>query len=123
MSRNIALPLSITAVMLSGCVTAPRMSAHTPFTLNETSARFEERIRARFPIGSSEVALTRELRSEHFKIGSFDVPAQSNPEGFTSQAIYNGSYYVACEIDWHVWWRADGGRIAVISASYGDTCL
>ena len=99
------------------------MSAHTPFTLNETSVRFGERVHERFPVGSSEAALVTELRREHFEIAPGTWPAQFNPRGFTTQATYNGSYWLACNIIWHVWWGAQAGRISVIEAGYGDVCL
>ena len=99
------------------------MSAHTLFTLNERPARFGQRVRERFPPGSSEAALVAELRREHFKIAPITWPAWSNPKGFTMQARYNGTYYLACEIDWTIEWRADAGRISVIDAGYGDVCL
>ena len=99
------------------------MSAHTPFSLNETSQRFGERVSERFAVGSSEAALIKELKREHFRISPITWLAKDNPENLMFRADYTGSYYIACNIDWLIDWRSAGGRISVIHGGYGDTCL
>jgi hypothetical protein len=80
------------------------------------TAAFDQRVRARFPVGSDEGPLRAELVRERFVIR---VSEDSPP---TFIATYEHAD-VACRVDWTIYWHEDGGRIIDIGARYSPTCL
>jgi hypothetical protein len=106
---------------LSACSTPrPRLGRDLPANFADANRAFDERIRARFPVGSSEGPLRDELRVEHFKISAL-TPAAGQGFGFSAQR--GGEIFPACDLTWTVLWSADAGRITRIGASYYATCL
>ena len=117
------LPVGVAAAILAGCASAPALGSHLRPLAQGSSAAFDQRVRARFPLDSAEPDVVAELRREHFRVEPVSWPAKVNPQGFTSVATYTSGYYLACELDWTVLWRTENGRISVIQGGYGSTCL
>ncbi|HEY3951261.1 hypothetical protein [Phenylobacterium sp.] len=111
----------IVALILSGCSTpAPRLGRGLPSNFAAASRAFDERIQARFPVGSPESRLRDELTAEHFKIDAVS-PAQAS--GYQFSAQHGGGVFPACDLTWTVMWAVEAGRIARIGATYYATCL
>ena len=118
--RIVAASLSMA---LAGCAFPPPLGSHLPHTFAEADPAFDARVRARFPIGTEEAVVVRELVRERFKITAVHAPPINNPDGFTAEADHGGNMGIACELKWTVIWRADQGRISAIEGHYGATCL
>lgn len=84
----------------------------------ENQLAFVERLRARFPIGSSEVALIRILRDEGFRIAPGPAPSE------TSAAFdRSGGFEDRCRRGGSARWTKDAeGRIATIGGGYYVHC-
>jgi hypothetical protein len=85
-----------------------------PANFADANRAFDERIRACFPVGSSESLLRDELRAEHFKITAV-TPSRSS--GYQFSAEHGGSIIPACDLEWTVYWDADDGRIVRIAVA------
>jgi hypothetical protein len=106
---------------LSACSTPrPPLGRNLPSNFAAANLAFDERIRARFPVGSPEALLRGELGAEHFRI-SQQTPAASSGYQFIAQ--HGSGIFPACDLTWMVLWSADAGRITRIGASYYATCL
>jgi hypothetical protein len=70
---------------------------------------FDERVKARFPIGMSEVNLIQELRNQGFSIDRkyFDHESATITRGLVLRTI------------WSVRWRAKAGRVEEVWGIYG----
>ncbi len=111
----------LASLALSACATpGPRLGRDLPANFADANRAFDERVRARFPVGSSELLLRDELRAEHFKIGAVTPKGSA---GYQFNAEHGGSIIPACDLEWTVYWAADDGRIVRIGASYYATCL
>ena len=89
---------------------------------------FQARLSERYPIGSSEAALTDELSREGFVIKPFDPLHRIKQDRFDFIAHHGRSDIVGCNVDWNVFWEAHNGVITAISGDYdhgefGNTCL
>jgi hypothetical protein len=113
-----AASLVVTVIVgLTACTDSPPpIGAHLPSVIVEASAAFAQRVTARFPLGSDERALHRELVAQKFVISR-------NPESpFRFTARYTANQLV-CRADWTIRWSEFGGEIESIGASFGETCL
>jgi hypothetical protein len=117
--RGIA-PLAKTMLMvsaLSACVSSPpAMGSHLPGSSSEASNAFDQRVKARFPVGSDETTLRAELAREKFVI----VREKDAPFGFS--ASYRANELV-CRADWVIHWSVFEGKIAAVGGQFGETCL
>jgi hypothetical protein len=115
------LRLALIHVLVTWCLAAcadspPPIGAHLPGVLREASDAFDQRVKARFPIGSDEHALRQELAKQNFVINR-------NPESpFSFTARYTANELV-CRADWDIRWSMFGGKIESIDAGFGETCL
>lgn len=94
----------------------PPLGYDLPEGASAASAAFDQRVKARFPVGSDEGALRAELVRERFVIRT----TEDSP--VTSIATYELPD-AACRVDWTIQWREDAGRIVDINAKYSPTCL
>jgi hypothetical protein len=115
------LPVASIIVPVTWCLAAcaaspPPIGAHLPGVFREASDAFDQRVKARFPIGSDERALRQELAKQKFVISR-------KPESpFSFSARYTANELV-CRADWDIRWSIFGGKIESIGAGYGETCL
>lgn len=77
-----------------------------------------ERVRARFPVGSSEAAMAAELHRQGFSTD----PIERDERGIWHSATVE-RHELVCIIIWSVRWRSQGQRITEIWAVYGSQCL
>ena len=93
----------------------PTIGSHLGASSAETSAVFDQRAKARFPVGSDESALREELVRERFVI----IRDKDSP--FRFSATYSVSE-LFCRRDWIIRWNVDAGKIAYIGGKYWLTC-
>jgi hypothetical protein len=106
---------------LSACASpAPKIGRGLPSNFEAASRVFDERVKARFPTGSSEALLMEELKSERFK-----VTKTVDPKGESSfSATREGAIWPVCGLAWNIHWTERAGRILRIDGDYGETgCL
>jgi hypothetical protein len=77
---------------------------------------FNERVKARFPVGSDARELRTELRTQGFQIGD------SHWAGFMFSAHYVGGGF-PCNSNVSVNWNESSDRITRISSNFGGACL
>lgn len=77
-----------------------------------------ERVRTRFPPGSSEAAMIAELHRQGFRTD----PIERDERGLWHSATFE-RHDLVCIIIWSVRWRSQGQRITEIWAVYGGQCL
>ena len=94
----------------------PAIAATLPGEEGRFSQEFDERIRDRFPVGSSEDALVDFLTGEHF------APEWRRRDGANAAAfVWSG---LMCAKTVRVRWRADAtGRLAEVNGAYESHCL
>jgi hypothetical protein len=113
---NALIVLSL-ALYLSACTDSPpAIGSHLPGTFAVASDAFDQRIKARFPVGSDEDALRAELVRERF------VVAHDKDSALSFSARYHANELV-CAADWVIRWSAINGRISDIKGSYKEVCL
>jgi hypothetical protein len=101
---------------LSACTDSPpAIGSHLPGTFAVASDAFDQRVKARFPVGSNEAALRAELARERFVI------AQDQDSALTFSARYHASELV-CGADWVIRWSGVDGKIVSIGARYKEVC-
>ncbi len=77
-------------------------------------AQFKARVRARYPVGSSEKRLLADLRAQGFT-------ADVRPGDLSSADLRR---FIGCgDKIWSVRWRATGDRITEVFGVYGAICL
>ncbi len=82
---------------------------------DESSAVFDQQVKARFPVGSDENALRLELVRERFVI------KRDKESPFRFSATY-GASELFCRRDWIIQWNVNAGKIADIGGKYWLTC-
>lgn len=85
------------------------------------SNEFDRRVRTRFPLGSSEADMTREIRSEGFTRDDWSFV---NPQGLEAKAMRREDR-VVCRQAAYIFWRANReGRLISIRGVYRvEGCL
>jgi hypothetical protein len=107
-------------VSLAACKDeSPQIGRNLPNAFAEARPIFDQRVKARFPIGSSESELLGELRREKFTVTSLDQ--KSSPYGYTKQATAEIARF-PCRIWWLISWTAEANKITAIGGMYGSTC-
>jgi hypothetical protein len=100
----------------SGFRPFPEIVATLPGDESSFSQEFDDRLRQRFPVGSSEDKLLGFLASENFVP---DWRRRDDPNA--SFFVQNG---LICQRSARVFWRADAaGTLTEIRGSYGSQCL
>jgi hypothetical protein len=119
--RSAGYLMAFAAISLVACGTTPPPIGRD--LMNGSSGvrvqQFSERVRARFPVGSSEKELRVELRREHFPIGA--ATAREAPFQFVARVESSG--LVVCRISWAILWSAQDDRITAINGRYSEVCL
>jgi hypothetical protein len=92
------------------------IGSHLPGTFAVASDVFDQRIKARFPVGSDEAALRAELGREGFAIRrDKDLPLDSYARCHANELV--------CAADWVIRWNRVDGKIANIEVTYKEVCL
>jgi hypothetical protein len=107
---------TFTALSLLACAESPpTIGSHLGASADESSAVFDQQVKARFPVGSDESALRKELLGERFVI----IRNKDSP--FRFSATYSASE-LFCRQDWIIRWNVNAGKIADIGGKYWLTC-
>ena len=118
--RNRGIVLLCSALAVAGCQGAPPpLGAGLPGgTWATVSQVFDARVKARFPVGSSESSMLLELGRQKFLLSlpltvgaRYSVTAVRDVPGFP------------CRRHWSVTWSTHSGLITDIAGSYSGTCL
>jgi hypothetical protein len=87
----------------------------TTNTISEIEIQFNNLVQEKFPIGLSEIELTRELDKQGF---SPTWPYENQHNAFFE------TFNIACRFSWWIIWEVDEhGNIAEINGDYRDSCL
>ena len=89
----------------------PRLGHDLPRTFSEGERVFDQRVKAQFPIGSSERAMVDHLRGQ-----GFSVEAVPFHEGWRATDVRRG---IIIQTLWSVRWRATDNRIEEVVGIYG----
>jgi hypothetical protein len=109
--------LSLLSIL--GCTdTAPKLGRDLPRSWSDQTPYFDERVKERFPIGSSESTMISELRSERFSVRD----AAGLDGSYNFAAVYEQAG-IPCREAWTVLWSANGGVISQIHGRYRQVCL
>jgi hypothetical protein len=102
---------------LAACADSPPpIGAHLPGVFREASGAFDQRVKARFPIGSDERALRQELTKQKFVISR----SPESPFSFTANYTANE---LVCRAHWDIRWSMFSGKIGSVGANFGEICL
>jgi hypothetical protein len=107
------------AASLTGCNAdslPPLLEGISPVGRGE-SPQFTQRLKDRFPPGSREAVLVRELWLSGFRPDT-DLDASQREASLTRY----GNLSNICRRDAHVSWSADSGSLTAISGTYRATC-
>ena len=91
----------------------PALVRDLPKDAHAAEGVFRQRVARRFPKGTPEKAVARELAAEGFLLGG-------EQGAWRSAALERGVFL--CDIGWRVRWRAENGKVTETSASYGAAC-
>jgi len=112
------MTLVILTASLSACSPSPSLTRNLPADFDVAHKVFDQRIKARYPAGSSAAMLVRELSSEGFR--PIDVPG---PAPITHWYLFNRDRFPCTDV-WYVTWTADvTNRITKSAGIYGTACL
>jgi hypothetical protein len=103
---------------LDACSATPPLASDLPANIAEAGREFDHRIQQRFPIGSSEADLIRELSRQGFapSVHRGDSPATH------VYSFDKGSF--PCDLVWNIIWKADGaGSVTTINGVHYASCL
>jgi hypothetical protein len=106
----------ITGRMTDGLHGLPAIAATLPGNESQFSGELNDRIRERFPIGTSEDSLIAYLAAENF------APEwRRRDEPNASTFVWNG---LLCKKIIRIYWRADtSGALTDVNGSYESRCL
>lgn len=93
----------------NGAPEIPAIARDLPATYTEGEQVFDTRLKARFPVGTSESAMVKELKRQGFSINE-------DSHGRFATFIENG--LVVSNV-WNVGWEADNGTISKVWGVYG----
>ena len=105
---------------LCACASAPPLGRDLPAASKDANFSFDERVKARFAVGSPESALLAELMRENFKLSPCADPTGAGCE-FQRFADFKQPS-AACQRDWQVLWDLDGAQISKIEGRYYLSC-
>ena len=126
---RLAIVAAIVAVSVMGTifVTALQPTPSVPLTADLSGAgdtaskEFNRRIVTRFPVGSSEAAMTTELRYEGFVRDDWSY---ANPDKDEALAVRRESIFPCANVAYVSWRASANGRLTAIRGDYGvEACL
>jgi hypothetical protein len=80
--------------------------------------QFDERVRAEFPIGTSEEEMLRSLRWQGFKRDVADFGGDRRHVPYMSRPTM-----IPCGASYSVFWEAEDGRLTDVRGIYDVTCF
>ncbi len=89
----------------------PVLGQNLPQLYADAKKVFNERVKARFPVGMNEARLIEDLRSQGFKVGP-----ELCPSSFRTATITRG---LIVQTFWSVRWEVSAGRIESVWGVYG----
>ena len=89
----------------------PLLGRDLPRTFSEGEKVFDQRVKAQFPVGSSERTMVDQLRSQ-----GFSVEAAPFYDGWRAANVRRG---IVIQTLWSVRWRATANRIDEVVGIYG----
>ena len=96
----------------------PELTHGLSANFKQGTVELNRRVQRRFPIGSSELEMVKQLRTQGFILG----PAVIDEDGPWRDATFERKGF-PCIIEWSIRWRAKAARITTIWAIYGGQCL
>jgi hypothetical protein len=106
-------------LLLSGCSDpTPPIGRDLPKTFAPNAPYFDNRVKQRFPIGSNEETLEKELREEQFVVSETSDPSSN----YRHSAVYEGKDG-ACKESWIVRWTANEGKITATEGRFSQVCM
>jgi hypothetical protein len=113
--------LLVVVAALSACSTSPPLIADLPNNVFAARQEFDRRVRDRFPVGSLQADIERELSNEGF-VPFVPFPGSSN--GTYTRFYSFEKHELVCRYDWRIAWSADEmSRLTAIEGAYYQTCL
>lgn len=105
--------------VLSACGSAPYrplppIASKLPSDVRTAEPEFDRRVKAAFPLGSSEEKTITELRRLGFVVSS------RGTDGYRFADIKRGG--MICQTIWSVRWKAEAGQLREVFGVYGFRC-
>jgi hypothetical protein len=96
----------------------PQIARGLSNTITVARREFDERVKAAFPVGSSEEEMLDALRRQGFK------RQEANFGDLRGRVPYMGVSVprTMCGVSYNVFWEAEQGRLTDVSGSYNVTC-
>jgi hypothetical protein len=110
------LAILITLILSACADSPPAIGSHLPGSFSVTSDAFDQRLKARFPVGSDEAALREAMMQQRFVI----TRDTDSPFSFSAKYVANE---LVCRADWVIRWSVFEGKVAAIGGSYKEICL
>lgn len=120
-ARLVALVLIAMEVASCAGRPPPQLGRNLPRAFAAARPVFNERVRARFPVGSGEQQMLVELQRQGFRV-SADPANLATPTPYEHKATYE-SRNIACNIRWSVRWNSTAGKITADMGDFGASCL
>ena len=111
------LPAVLVGLAVCGCTeNAPPIARELPGSLARARELFDQRVKARFPVGPAESQMIAELRRERFEVHE---PSDSSGRSKAIRDIQG----LPCRRKWTISWTATAGQITDAAGDYGEVCL
>jgi hypothetical protein len=118
MSHALRIAALVLSVSVAACVTPPPpIGRDLPPLVADARVAFDQRVKTRFPVGSSERALQDELAREHF-----NVSAETTTPARWQYVARRDSAQLMCDTHWLISWNSSGGTIQEIAGEFGQLC-
>ena len=101
---------------LDGCAHEPE-ALPLPEPSVEASALFDQRVKARFPPGSSLARLRTALATEQYIISDTTNPGALLPYAATRKAVN-----IVCQLAWTISWNTADDRVTAVAGQYHAVC-
>ena len=105
----LAVAFTTACGVASGAAGVPEIARDLPATYAEGEKIFDSRLKARFPVGTSETDIVEELKRQGFSINE-------GPNG--RFATFIEKRLVVSNV-WNVGWEADNGTLSKVWGIYG----
>jgi hypothetical protein len=104
-------------IWLNACWAMPPLTSNLPTDIAEAAREFDRRVQARFPAGSLETDVVRELSSQGF-VRSADRGDSSSSHVYSFE---KGNF--PCNFVWNIVWKTDGaGLVTMVNGIYFASC-